>query len=294
MVEPWVIAQALQGTALEGRAVRARPVRDTGEVGFEVPNDDLEPLTAWRIARDACAGIEVWPLVGCAGPNTYGRRAISTPEDQSPQAILRRAEHLSWPQSMPPAPVPHDVDEWWPRVVRGSVIETMRRLGDAPDAAELLERFSGPDYAGLEAWLLSWEERQRPTLVQEPAGRFDTVWEADVFEPGIALLPTSLPWALPAYVDYWGAGYAYGPEIGHIGYELLTVAMRDWYDRFGAVPWAATGVTVHFTVERPPGNIADAFQLATELARFCKWDESYRQLARGLLHSEFWELYDRP
>lgn len=108
------------------------------------------------------------------------------------------------------------------------------------------------------------------------------------------MLPTSRPWALPAYVDYWGAGYTYGPEIGQIGHELLTVAMRDWYHRFGAVPWAATGVTVHFVVERPPDNIHDAFQLATELSHFGHRDMSYREMARALLHSEFWELFDRP
>lgn len=142
MVESWMIAQALRGTALEGREVRTRPVRDTDEVGFEVPNDDVDPLTAWRIARDACAELDVWPLVGCAGPNTYIGPAIPTTGYQSPQAILRRAEELSWPQSMPPAPVPPDeVNEWWPRVISGSVVETRRRLGDAPDAAALLKQF---------------------------------------------------------------------------------------------------------------------------------------------------------
>lgn len=290
-----MIAQALQGTALEGREVRTRPVRDTDEVGFEVPNDDLEPLTAWRIARDACAELDVWPLVGCAGPNTYIGPAIPTIGDQSPQAILRRAEELSWPQSMPPAPVPPDeVNEWWPRVIGGSVVETRRRLGDAPDPAALLERFPEPDSYGLEAWLLDWEERRRPTLAQEPGGVFEDTFAQEFFEPGVALLPTSRPWALPAYVDYWGAGYTYGPEIGEIGHELLAVAMRDWYHRFGAVPWAATNVSVHFVVERPPDNINEAFQLATELSRFSHRDMSYREMARALLHSEFWELFDRP
>jgi hypothetical protein len=158
----------------------------------------------------------------------------------------------------------------------------------------LLERFPEADYVGLEAWLLKWEERQRPTVAQEPRGRFDPSWAVEFFEPGVAFLPTSLPWALPAYVDYWGASYTYGPEVGQIGYELLAIAMRDWQQRFGAVAWAATGVTVHFAVERPPENIADAFQVATELTRFCKPDDSLRQIARDLLHSPFWEIFDRP
>jgi hypothetical protein len=153
--------------------------------------------------------------------------------------------------------------------------------------AEVLARFPHPDWQGLDAYLLSWEEERQPTLSQEPPGALDEVWSLQEVT-SLALLPTDCPAAVPAYTHYWGA------IDGSNGADRLVSAIRSWYKRYAAEPCASIEVTLAFIVGRPPQDIHDAWQLTTEHDRFIKLDDSIRERARALMHSGWWELYDRP
>jgi hypothetical protein len=93
---------------------------------------------------------------------------------------------------------------------------------------------------------------------------------------------------VPAYTHFWGAGW------GDVGSETLVRAIRSWHQRYGAEPCATTGVTLTFTVGRPPTDIRDARQLVAEQEPFIRLDDSIRERARSLLGYEWWELSDGP
>jgi len=282
------VVQALVGTALEGRDVTSVRVADTDEVGFELDVQGLDPLSAWRLARPMCADLGLWPFVSNdAGQNIYNRHfydEVDDRRDQRPAAIVARAQAMAWPIDDGRVDATQQFARDWLSVIRLCREATVRRLGDAPSEDELLATCPEADYVALERVLLEWEEARRPTVGQEPPGCFDE----PLLElgPTLVVLPTAHPWALPAYFHYWGAGAGRS--------EALVRTMRSWYDRYGAAPWAATGVTVHLHVSRPITDIYDALTVAAEQMPFCKMDELLRERARALFDAAFWELYDRP
>ena len=282
------VTQAFEGTDLEGREVTPLPVADTGEIGFELDFEGIDPLSAWRLARPVCEGLGLWPVVPDeAGPNVFGRwfyDEVRDGRDQAPAAIIARAEALPWPIDEGRGDATQEFARDWREVIRLCRGSTLRRHGEAPSEDELLRACPDPDYLALERHLLTWEEARRPTTTQEPPGRFDKpLLELD---NRLVLVPTPHPWAVPAYVHYWGAGSS--------RHEVLVRMLRSWYERYEAVIWAATPVTIHLHVARPIADIFDALAVAAEQAPFCKMDDLLRDRARALLGAGFWELYDRP
>lgn len=280
------VIQAFDRTGLAGREITAVPVADTAATGYELDIEGISPLPAWQLARPVCAVLGLWPFVpDYEGQNVYSRHfydEVQDGRDQSPVAIVTRAEAMTWPLQGD-RPTEYFARDW-PSVIRLCRDETVRRIGEAPSEDELRAACPYPDYVALERLLLSWEEARRPTTGQEPPGRFDE----PLLELGrrLVLLPTPDPWAVPAYFHFWGAG----PNKN----EALVRTLRSWYDRYEAVTWAATGVTVHLHVSRPLTDIYEALAVAAEQQPFCKMDDLLRERARSLLGATFWELYDRP
>lgn len=279
---------AFEGSGLGGREIISVAVADTGEVGFELDIDGSDPLSAWQLARPVCDELGLWPFVpDYEGQNVYSRHfydEVRDGRDQRPTAIVARAEALPWPLEDPKL----DATVWfardWLSVIRLCRESTVRRLGDAPSEDELLASCPYADYFALERVVLEWEEARRPTMSQEPPGRFDE----PLLDLGrkLVLLPTPRAWAVPAYFHFWGAGSRRN--------EALVRTLRSWHDRHGAVVWAATGVTLHLHVARPISDIYEAFAVAAEQLPFCKPDDELRERARALFGATFWELYDRP
>ena len=148
------------------------------------------------------------------GQNVYSRHfynEVRDRRDQSPTAILSRAEAMAWPVDEGLSAATQYFARDWPSVIRLCREETVRRLGEAPSDDELLARCPQPDYVALERLLLSWEEARRPTTGQKPAGRFDEPF----VELGrrLVLLPTPHPWAVPAYFHFCGAGSSHNEKL---------------------------------------------------------------------------------
>ncbi len=288
MAELIELVDAFGATALRGREITAVPVADSGEIGFELDIEGVRPLRAWQLATPVCRELGVWPFVPDErGQNVYSRHfydEVRDGRDQAPRAILARADTLAWPLKELRSDATEYFARDWPSVIRLCRDATLQRLGQAPSEQDLLDKFPDPDYLALEHHLLTWEEARRPTSAQEPPGAFDE----PMLELGdrLVLLPTPHPWAVPAYFHFWGAGSSRS--------EMLVRTLRSWYERYGAVPWAATSVTLHLHVSRRPTDVFDALAVASEQQPFCKMDDLLRERARSLIGATFWELYDRP
>jgi hypothetical protein len=279
------IRKALDASVLADRDVQRVPIPGTAEVGFELNIGDLDAVAAWHAAREALRRTGRWPLlVDVVGEDVYSGHFYPNTGDQSPAAIIERAGSISWPDGRRRPEFP---PEDWERVVGGEAVTTKRRNGQAPSVTELLEQVSTPDWHALDAFLLAWEEDQRPTTGREYGGPPDLPWGLTQVSR-LVLLPSDCPSVVPAYTHFWGAGGNGG------GSERLVSALRSWHHRYGAEPCAATGVTLTFAVRRPPTELRDAWQLVTEMESFIKLDDSIRERARSLLGYEWWELYDRP
>ena len=120
-------------------------------------------------------------------------------------------------------------------------------------------------------------------------------FSAGDYDPARALLlaPIPAPWMLPMYIDIYMAGYYY-ESLGHVGGERLASAMKSWHTRYGAEPYLTSGLMLRFVVQRPPSEVRDAFELASELDHFNRTEGSIREFARQLIGSPYWEIYDRP
>lgn len=88
----------------------------------------------------------------------------------------------------------------------------------------------------------------------------------------IGLVPASRPADVLALVGYDGTVNGYGTP------ELLSLALRSWEDRFGAVLVEVGFAHIRLLARRPPRTLRDAQAVAAELWLFC---------------DEFWPI-DRP
>lgn len=251
------------------------------------PLGDEHGLADWRIARALWPQSCLWPIV----VQTYICEHWRTPEYvlDVPRAI-EDARTRPWPDVIAHAVV-GAVD--WPGWVAGAADSTRFHYGDAPDPEELLAEVPEPDRFALEQCLFEWEEARWPTSKATRPGAFD--FSAGDDDPNLALLLAAVPasWTLPMYIDIYMAGYYY-ESLGHIGAERLASAMKSWHTRYGAEPYLTSGLTLRFVVQRPPTEVRDAFQLASELDHFNRTQGSIRELARQLIGSPYWEIYDRP
>ena len=105
----------------------------------------------------------------------------------------------------------------------------------------------------------------------------------------IALLPTDDPIEAPAFLDDEGGDERPPPEY-------LVVALRSWWQRFGAVPVVITRDSLELSVARPLQDRDTALALAREFYEICpdsvgQGAGSVAALAATLLDSPFWYLW---
>ena len=78
--------------------------------------------------------------------------------------------------------------------------------------------------------------------------------------------------------------------------RAFNAVLRAWQARFGAVPIAADGSTLHFVVTRPPSDLDGARQLAAEQFALCpdivdQGAGTLEALAADLLNAQQWSLW---
>lgn len=302
------LEQLLAGTALAGKPLAATHVDQAGRVGLfvELGQGD-DPLDSWQIGRWLLERTGRWPVLLMSWG--YGVLDDFTnpgyPRDVA--GIMARAEEvavtLSDVKRSRWAEMPWDA--WLDPVERDHMIErelrdTKASLGRAPSSREAAaaEIDGKPVTTELEfgRWLLDWERKAAggdEALVAHagPGAYFE--W----FEPGdtyaLCLLPDPRPWAVPAFVEFYGAeGYRDGSAA-------LVNSLRKWHEDFGAEPVAHWGTMLQFIVNRPPLDVDTAWRLATEHdavgnSTLLPLGVPVRRHALTLINRNRWFLHDRP
>jgi hypothetical protein len=97
----------------------------------------------------------------------------------------------------------------------------------------------------------------------------------------LSLLDLKHPYEAPAYLGFGGWNDCPTPEI-------QVAALRDWFQRFGAVPAAMTGDVMECIVSRPPENEADSLELAADQWLFCDDIVSQGTMSVRRLAIELW------
>jgi len=292
VVELADVVEAFVAGGLPIGECRALPVSGSAEVGFDVPIHEQPALSTWKLARPICAGLGLWPVImpcscGPYGVKRLGAREAWEDDDEQPASIVARAEEMPWPVSADRAsgwtiPAHH-----WMAELHDAQRMAHRRYGEAPSDQELIQACAVGDHLALEYALLCWEQERRDVETGQRSGPF--FHPDEVKTPHLALLPTSSPWAVPAFAPYWGAGLT-----GSFTQTALIRTLREWYDRHGVVPCSVEGTVLHLFVDRPITDLSEAFEAAVAQASFARLEGSVRDRARGLIDADLWELYDRP
>lgn len=102
----------------------------------------------------------------------------------------------------------------------------------------------------------------------------------------IALIPTSDPTAIPAYMN-WGNWNQCPPPAYHVA------ALRSWRDIYGAELIGLGADTINLRVSRRPATRDEALELARVHYAYCNdiIDQgvgAYRPLAAGLMTNDWW------
>jgi hypothetical protein len=102
----------------------------------------------------------------------------------------------------------------------------------------------------------------------------------------LSLVALNHPYEAPAYLGFGGWNDCPAPEI-------QVAALRDWFERFGAVPAAMSGDVMECVVARPPQTEVASLQLAAEQWLFCgdivsQGTMSVRRLALELWRQPKW------
>jgi hypothetical protein len=180
--------------------------------------------------------------------------------------------------------------------VQEALADVNERWGKAPSESEVRRAAteSADPVLGIERFLLEWELAQGPPP-PEAVRIMGYAQQGDPMPPPhepayVVLLPTNRPWEVYAHVE----GLWNHPS------DRLIRAARGWKDRFGAECIAIhPGYSTQLRVDRPPGEIWEAWELAREhylLAPDTQMLVGFhlRDYARALVRAHYWELKSKP
>lgn len=104
----------------------------------------------------------------------------------------------------------------------------------------------------------------------------------------LVTLRADAPWQVPALVPFGGWNDCPPPAE-------QAAALRDWQNRFGAVPCLMTSDSLSLLVDRPPQSPQEALPLAQEMLAFCEdlylGFESAGDLAQALSGAGLWYFW---
>lgn len=285
MDDPDEIAAALRGTVLDGLPIE----EGLGDTWVVTGIDKSQLLPAWRTARAATTETGRWPVL------TMVDEWWLDAESEQIEALEHAARTVD----------PWTVYRWWGTDSLIKPEELHLWLPDflGQDAAEQARRdLSLPTtLVAVERW--TWER-----LLADPAA-LEQAWPRTApyvgtqywFTPpegaDVVLLPTSIQWLAPAWLNYFGATEkAARTDLGdNPGRKGLAAAIRQWEQQWGAELVASWGTMLQFVVGRRPALGEQAWQLALQhLAVGGSLQTPSWELALALTRSDAWFLHDRP
>ena len=189
----------------------------------------------------------------------------------SPQVILEQAATLTFPDAL------YD----FIREDHARHVEWIREGGDEEEADA---------YAAIDPTVVPEDMIGRVPLLyapsQTPLGYLDYRTNLPAETVFIAILPTENPWEAPAYLR-WGGWNANPPP------EIHVVALKDWHDRYGAVPLVMSISVLELYAPSRPTDIEEAIALAKLHFFYCE-DLIYQglpdigTLAADRMRTPFW------
>ena len=166
----------------------------------------------------------------------------------TPQDILERADSLTFPDAL------YD----FIRATHALHVEWMREGGEDAEADA---------FAAIDPTIVPEEMIGRVPLLyapsQTPLGYIDYATNLPAETVFIAILPTENPWEAPAYLRWGGWNANPSPEI-HV------VALKDWHDRYSAVPLVMSHDVMELYAPAPPTDIEEAIALAKLHFFYCE------------------------
>ncbi len=241
---------------------------------FHVPDDfpfrlvtvpSAEAFETWkRLAEDP----DTTPII--VGSDLDLQRAMeSFDADLSVEDTLALAADLSHPQSL--------IERR--DAVRKALAEQVKGTPDA----HLLEGDRVPEPTDPEL-LGTWPSKAEP---QNELYRLQDLQRGGrIRRAHIVVLPTADATEAPAWLRFGGWNDCPAPEY-------LVAALRDWRDRYGAVPVVISSDVMEVMVSRRPESREEALDLAIEQYRVCEdivvqGTQTISALAATLAISDFW------
>ncbi len=226
--------------------------------GLVVPGE--RAIEGWMRLRSATGLLGRWPML-------LGSRA----------SVERHAERLRHRRSTPAEVIAaSDEVDPRPRIWFEQVLEAERRwhVENGYSADDAMQ----PPAEG------EWpEDPDEDSSFSIP---FDSASSEPLAEVIIALLPTELPWTVPAWLNLGGWNDCPIPD-------KHCAVWKTWGERYGAEPVGATEDVVEFLVRRPPETREAAMELAWEQHGYCQdivsqGTETVSALAATLLDGRTW------
>jgi hypothetical protein len=306
-----MLATALGGTSLQGRAVRELWPSDSLAPVYAVPLQEGQEADELAVLGSLVEKTGRWPLLTRqdlaelifldepppASHLTRGHWADMTAAKAlaaDGATFVSSGGHL---REFSPTQTTHLFDWLDVPLDHGShpISKIRKRFGDAPSVQQIRDlRSSGTVHndAELERWLLDWELQRfgEAALLPEYVGYLDG-GELSDGAPGLAILPpTAESWKAFLYMGWYGLESAAAERAA---------ALRMWGEAHGAALTQSFATTLHLSVKNRPRSVDAAFALALEHFHFASDTLvlpgiSIRDHARALLCMDRWFFHSRP
>jgi hypothetical protein len=245
------LKKALAGIGISESSLRAFRTTSRGDVlAFDGPGGE-EAVDLWRRLRAESSETGYWPVMLGGGDDALVDQELDT---GTVDEILKAAAEI-------------DPITWF----RNKRAEQLEDRGDQA-ASETSEDIG------------EWPEDA------EPSGGYSTPYEILSKEPHasvtFALVPTRVPWEVPAFLGIGAWNECPGPE------EHCAV-MRLWHEQYGAEVVAVTRDVIEMAAARPPRDREAAIALAKDQYTYCadiveQGCETIANLAAVMLFGTAW------
>ena len=301
-----VFQELLASSVLKTAEVATLPILDTDEHAFAIQIDPGKVLENWTVARGLLDQTGRWPIVTTCWTqekgglehrlleqnffNRFEYENVPGAGDVSPRALIAASQSVDAQQFVASLQVKNSEYESLDEVMEEAAYGFEENCGMPLDLSEFhtaqAEAPHGTSVQHFYRWLLDKESQQG--CLPNPA-----ISRQDWFEPDNAVmlfLPTASSWEALAYLHWFGA---------YAGTEKYIALGKTWQARFGAELVAHYGTILQSIVERPPGDVATALDLALEhdLVAPCTLalpGISVHHYATALVNDTRWFLHERP
>ncbi|NER82079.1 MAG: DUF4253 domain-containing protein [Leptolyngbya sp. SIO1D8] len=289
------IHRLLEGSHLEACEVKELRIDTCNEIAFCLRLNSVEQFQAWNHMKELISITERYPLIIDNSEDCFSRFYFEEEKDDgyitdvSPNSIISESLSVNLENFLESKKwAIREEDLNW----EIEIFESQRSNESLPNWSHIRQlignRTISTNY-DLQKFLFNWESKNCTIDYSRiNSSSFDKRW-TEYKDPQLLLLPISHSWESLAYIHWWGAG--------EIGTPNLMSLLKKWHMEFGTELFSDDGVLLQFIVNKPPSNLAAAFELAWEQNTVTSWTTEWLNLrdhTRSLQSLNRWVLFDRP